>query len=114
MDMPKKTEFTITGTCGLTLEHTEGESTSKAKRVDFRIDVSDNISIEGYTTDGLPNKVGCNALLKVFASGITGVIELAIQNGWDTAAGQIEKTLATINEGLLKNEGAGLGTMKTY
>ncbi len=96
------TEFTMTATSVLTMQHIDGNRTSTLKHVDIDLDASDGIDISQYFNEkGLPNEAGVKSLTLAFVQGLVANIQYADEEKiWDKRA-HLEYVTREIGRALL-------------
>lgn len=97
-------EYKIEGRSVVTLEHNEGDKTSKHLSTDFNLNVSKNIEKCGFVgEDDLPTKEGTKALTQCFIQGLVGNIHRAHQKGYWNDADHIRYVISELEKGFVSH-----------
>ncbi len=96
-------KFKIEAKCVLTLEHKEGEKTSKHVTPDFNLEVSENIERDMFLNENdLPTEAGSKAITQCFVQGLIGNIHFAHENGFRNDAEHLRYIISELEQGFIR------------
>lgn len=105
--------FEIIGNAVLTLEHTQGEKTSKHVTTQYNLDVSPNVDRSCFLdAEELPTKAGVKALTQVFIQALIGNVHYADQKGYWTKEEHEKYILDEIAKGMCREATVDISTFK--
>lgn len=91
----------IEAIAALTLEPKEGGST--LTRIEFALELSDNMIRSEYMDDGgKPTKLGVHAITSCFIQGLLGSIHYAHQNGMRDSAEHLRYIISELERGFVR------------
>ena len=96
-------EFEIDCRCIVTLEHNDGDKTSRHVATDFNLDVSKNLDRKMYLDkNDLPTKAGSQALTQGFVQGLLGNIHYAHEKGYRDSAEHLRYVISELERGFIQ------------
>ena len=96
-------EYKIEGRCVLTLDHTEGEKTSKHVNTDFGLSVSENVDRSFYfDKEDVMTENAVKALTQAFVQGLVGNIHYAHQRELWTDSDHIRYIIEELKKGFVR------------
>ena len=93
-------QFTLEARVEVTMEHTDGEKSSKHINTNCNLDVSKNLDRKMYFgEDELPTKDGSKALTQTLVQGLVGNIHYAHQRGFRNDVEHMKYIVAELTRG---------------